>query len=917
MKKESALFAFAFALIFFSAFASASVLYSNLSTNIQTKYTGGEYVKGDINLSFKNEPAKSILTSSFNGSISVIDFLRANGLDENDGFKCSIIGCDKSYKATDSTSSITLAENENKFVGFKVTGSEVEITKLEFSVQSTAQASCSQAVILDLFVNNTYLIQNFKYLNETCGNRLNGCFSSSAGEFETATIPGSPSDEAAYCEKMELPIAPAFNVGGNITNGTKRGTLIMDLYKANGEYWDPVGKCNLPALSAAVQEVKCIIEYPNIEKGDYYLCIHANSADSNFQIRAEVSGNICGYSGAGSTEVERDFELFVEPLKFDSANIVLNTTSFEKIYPGIGGVAALADEYIDNKYARNCSASAGGCVIPFKFSSSLSQILSLSNIAISYMPDRNKVTTLSGSSLYLLEEIQPVINSDYKVLDIEKANFMIPVSSKQKTLQFYIDNPNDNLDSKAILPKELKINVTPGFTFDIFPKFAYLGIDTSFSISTSYNITNSEWDFGDNSVGISENKNIKHKYTQSGQYNVSVEVTRKDGVKAVGRFSIAVGEPKATTELLIKNYDSAIGNLSSKIGTLDSWIKTNIESTLNLSYIKSELKDIKDKVDDSDANYTELLTRLTELEVPSAVSVSGTGILPIEIGYDRIDVQYAQEIYVPEESLSEEQKDYIKNKIILWNEEHYTANVEVKDYLLVLENSESEDLFSHYKFVVSSKNQTDENVNLIIPYPLSDLKFKDNYAAKEIVTESGSATAIPISGATTIEVLIPGKASILELGAYFTPDIKDFVNIEPIEPVDDENPRKELGKWLFIILIVAVFIVYIILQEWYKRRYESHLFPDKNDLFNLVNFIYNSRTAKMSDEQIRSKLLQMKWKGEQLNYAFRKLDGKRTGMWEIPIFKWVENRRVKKEIEKRKEQTQQNLQDARFFNRPY
>jgi len=42
------------------------------------------------------------------------------------------------------------------------------------------------------------------------------------------------------------------------------------------------------------------------------------------------------------------------------------------------------------------------------------------------------------------------------------------------------------------------------------------------------------------------------------------------------------------------------------------------------------------------------------------------------------------------------------------------------------------------------------------------------------------------------------------------------------------------------------------------------------------------------------------WAGEQIIYAYKKYKGQRTGMWEIPIFKFVEKNRVKKELETRK-----------------
>jgi hypothetical protein len=63
-----------------------------------------------------------------------------------------------------------------------------------------------------------------------------------------------------------------------------------------------------------------------------------------------------------------------------------------------------------------------------------------------------------------------------------------------------------------------------------------------------------------------------------------------------------------------------------------------------------------------------------------------------------------------------------------------------------------------------------------------------------------------------------------------------------------------------------------------------------------MNISYN-QGMKKSD--IFGKLKDLGWNSEQLRYAWNKFQGKRTGMWEIPIFKWVEKRQVKRELEKR------------------
>ena len=66
----------------------------------------------------------------------------------------------------------------------------------------------------------------------------------------------------------------------------------------------------------------------------------------------------------------------------------------------------------------------------------------------------------------------------------------------------------------------------------------------------------------------------------------------------------------------------------------------------------------------------------------------------------------------------------------------------------------------------------------------------------------------------------------------------------------------------------------------------------------------------MQDGDIRKKLKEIGWRGEQIRYAFKKIDGQRM-MFEIPIFKGRENRMVRDEIVRR----QQKPIDIRFIKR--
>ena len=55
----------------------------------------------------------------------------------------------------------------------------------------------------------------------------------------------------------------------------------------------------------------------------------------------------------------------------------------------------------------------------------------------------------------------------------------------------------------------------------------------------------------------------------------------------------------------------------------------------------------------------------------------------------------------------------------------------------------------------------------------------------------------------------------------------------------------------------------------------------------------------MSKEEIFTKLKAKGWDQEQLNYAWRKYKGLRTGLWEVPVLKFIEKAEVKREVEAR------------------
>ncbi|GAG37460.1 unnamed protein product, partial [marine sediment metagenome] len=241
--------------------------------------------------------------------------------------------------------------------------------------------------------------------------------------------------------------------------------------------------------------------------------------------------------------------------------------------------------------------------------------------------------------------------------------------------------------------------------------------------------------------------------------------------------------------------------------------------------------------------------------------------------------------------------------------------IESKTYSFYFDDSTQQDLISYVKITLKPKQDLDE-FYFVINEDSSNMKFNGDVNTKDV----NSATAIIFSELSkseskTIEFLYPKKLS-LNLPFYISPEFKNL-QVRPVVGVCNNNKRceKELGEtskncrtdckplgrtvFLLIGLFVIAFIIYIMIQEWYKRHYESALFPNKNHLFNLINFMSNSINQGLKKSEVFGKLKQIGWVNEKLGYAWKKLHGKRTGMWEVPLFKFVENKRVQRELERR------------------
>ncbi len=873
-----------------SSICIASFSYKN--NDIEKTYSAGSKIRGTINISFTNEPADSILKSNFNGTIELLDLLKENDFVEGADYNCSFPGCEDSYSAIGTASSISLSAGEPVYVGFKIPKAEdVAIfipeenpeSSLKFSITSNAGVSCEKQILVDVLDKDEAFVGSNKNSGNVCGYEYTGCFNSGA---DTQMVDITTN---LYCENISLRPSPAYQIGAVVKNGSSTADLLMSLYSSE---WESLGECILPEHKENIESLGCIVNYTVATKGDYFVCINSDS-NAEYQIKSEEKSPRCGTS-TGAEPYDIDFEIFARPIEFDAVGTLnVNSSVFSDLNVG-EDLLVYADNYIRDKYQRNCSK---GCIIPFKITG-ISQAISFSDgvQTLKYTKDGKENVPLYAGNLQMLEKEKATITTAKPLsIDLSYADFIIPITTPNKTKLYLY------LNEKSILSSPITLNIIPSFAFEISPKTILFGTETDFQVVTPYNITSSEWDFGDGTTGTSTGKFISHRYRQYDEtgYILTVSITRKDKVTATNKFDIAIGSLSVAANELLEEYKERVNEVAGQIDEYPEFVAGGLEEKINIDEKNTSLNSISRALGNASSNeeYLVLINEALLVNPPAEISIAEEGTIPFSAGFENIDVGFIKQI--SESDLPESKDNDIMLAIGDWFNKNYDASTTYSILAATGDSGLKERILTKIKLTITKKAEADESANnayLIINYPAEGIRFAGNYSEKQV----GSGVYLPISGSGTIEFVILDDVKVYDLGLYISPTISGLETFRQVEFV--EKPGFNWGRfifWMIIVLIIA-FAIYIAMQEWYKRKYESHLFKNPNDLYNVINFIFNSRKNGLNDIEIAKKLKNAGWNGEQITYAFKKVDGKRTGMWEIPIFRFFEKRKIQQEIEKRK-----------------
>jgi PKD repeat protein len=888
-------------LISVSGFQASQI--GDLSHSINTEYAPSDYIKGWINISLVNEPADSLFEIYFDGSYddsrTLIGLLELNNAVESD--TCTPQDCMSDYFAFDEsdTKEFDLGNKESKIIGFKLMGDIKSINSIEFAFESNAISSCSNQLEVDFLNDGIIDIQNEKVLDWGCS------FSKSNGCFDDAQIPPEGPSEGLigttpYCQKIRLYNFPGFRLGAwvkNISSGNKK--LTMELY--DGE--DYKADCELPTADILPEggEVYCNIDYLVKEPKDYYVCIYSNDGTGAYKIQGcDDPENRCGFHDwpYETQTATASYNISAEGRRFDSIGHV-NVAS--DLFPPEDSLETLAEQYLKTTYGSNMDCPDTGCIIPIRFFAQESQSITVKDLFVNY--NNSLFSDQTERNFYNLTETPAIINMDFQKLYLDNANFSVPSDYDDYTFTL-------NLNGTEIFSEEISIERIP-IIKRLIPTATAFAFPTEFKVIVEEfaNITEYKWNFGDGGSKTTTTNTVTHTYATEGQYKLNITITDLYQRSSFKTFDVTVGSPEEIVNDMLGKMLNDLGNVITQIEGFDLVSQKSLKSALDIDSLDTTLATIQvaNASASTSSDYKDLLTALLGLveKIPQSVNISeSSDLISFFPDEDIIDLDILEEIGGG--SYDADDEDTYIDAVLSWNQQHMETKISVKGFAGMYGQTK-EPILKVFNLKIKKLSGLDYNPYLIF-LEFDNLKFKEDYSETE---ESGYIFIDLTEGDKTISFSTTEDISFIDLPVFISPEISKLGVVEP-SIFDKEGKGWKWALFILIVFLLALIgvIVYIILQVWYKKKYENYLFKNKNELYNLVTYVQHARKKGLKRHEIANKLRKTGWSAERIKYVLKKHAGKRTGMLEIP----VEN--VLHKFKKRTSQSNQRLGRASPNHKP-
>ncbi len=849
-----------FNLIIFSGFVSGIVTLGNKSHSIGSVYSPAEKLSGWINASFNQEPVTSRIASSLEGGINLLDFLKLN----NANFSCTPKSCEKNYELSEekSLSHFSLGYLEEKTLAFLISGQIKNVNNLTVFASVSNQKSCINPLEIDVLDDESVDWKSDVFGSEfVCVyERGTGCFNIIENPVEVAI------GQTPFCERITLTPGSKFRLGAWVKKEAdattwESGLLKMYIYSLNSSISS--GTCSLTSgPSANGGEVSCALtNFKNEKLKDYHVCIKATKSIAGYKIQSE-SVNPCGFHSNPGEQIELfDYYIFAKGAKFGN----------------IGSFALNADEddiedYLETNYNNSCST---GCIIPIKFRSFGDLDVDVTSVFLSYDSSQGGIE---------LKEISDAVGSDAKInsgflkLDLSRANLTLPEDFGDYDVDL-------NIRGVKIFNESVEVSGEIAIR-GLYPTIVAAGKPIDFILDLAGKAVSYDWDFGDGSIVHSSTNETSHTYLRTGQYTISVEVESESGVVARKSFTVSSVSPNESLANLFSDYERKISVVEAEISTFPSWYKEVVKEQLELEKIKIDINSLETRYESArtDSQFIDIILNLTKIKVPVSINETGRGEIPWVFEPNKINLDKLKSLGAGEYSgRAEEYNEFISG----WFSNNIDSKLNFK-YIRAYYDDGAIRTFGVFTLTLNPVKEI-ENFSNFLVIEGEGIVVR---GAEIQELEGGVGLAYQTLEDKTIEFFFLDEVSINELKAYLSPSLGYFQIVGKIEPCnyngvcedsvkeDWKNCRADckpygIGIVIIIVIVILGVVAYVVLNWWYVSRYERHLFKNRNDVFNIVNFINHARSQNMSERDIKEKLNRAGWNKEQINYALKKAKGQK------------------------------------------
>lgn len=849
--KKGVKFLAIFSLLLLIGFVSASYSIGEPEYSFSNTYGPNSTFSAWFNMSFYEEPLDSIFLDSMGNTITLKDLLET-GMNSNYDYSCDKEGCESVYisenPSTEKSFSINLGEE--KLLGFKFTGIIEGFNSAEFQITSNAGPSCDNQLKIDLFNDDVFDTGNTKKSTQTCENKDYGCFSQS-----------EPSDEVVlgstpFCQRFTLNEAPGFNLGAWIketTAGTKK--VLMRLYSDKGILLD---NCEISGVDISSQggEASCEVDYLIKESDEYYVCILSGDGSGEYKIRGySPIENSCGFLGVPIKTELNAYHIFVEKLKFDS----IGTLTVQDDFGGGISFAQKLEEYILNEYGDlDCSQS---CLVPMSLVANTTQNVVVKNLKINY--DKVGLPGAEEKNFYDFNLDASKINSSFQKLYLDPAEFTLPESFGD--YDYKISYKGEEIFNEEISIENISIDISPKVLPIIFET------EITANVEAPYEILEYLWNFGDGVEEITTTNTVSHAYTLEGEYTLTLQLTDENDNVFSKSFYVLANSSEEIIEGRIEELRERISSLELELLGMDSFTRDRIKEYLEIDSIKSILNSIESNltVSGTTQDYVQYIQPLLEINLPTDILTVPTSRISYYPSESLIDLDVLEKIQG--EIYSKGDEESYRRGILAWYQNNIESKITLTDISFVMDSGVVPG-FKIFNLEISQLNPVADS-DLVIG-DLMGLKFSQNHSEELIdgykTFKLGNTNNLKFS--TTEEIAFQNLPLFIspKLSSVFTTETPTF------EPERDWKPVILIA--FFILLVALAIFAYFSIHKWYKKRYESHLFPRKNNLYNMVNYVNNSKDKGLNNSEIRKNLKKVGWTGEQINYVMKKYAGEDVGM---------------------------------------